>query len=169
MRLACREADRDEPAKAAANDALVIETRGVAPRMLSTLCTLMDDVQPGLFNIHQSASSATAIGGNGTALEESIVQMAKCMVAEGRHGRPAVVDAVDAALKHHCGAIERGMQGHLRREGGRGIAPAAAAIQTAWGGVDTRRMAEALVAGRPLTTSRLKGPFDVNMSLLGGA
>jgi hypothetical protein len=96
MQQCAREADRGARTAATAATALLADVRQeFSSGFISGLSTAFERQQGELFNNHERINSALELGGNGSALEEQVVECVNRKLEDEGGGYGAIVQAVE--------------------------------------------------------------------------
>lgn len=169
MRQCAREADRGLRTEASAVAALLADAhQEFSSAFISGLSALMTRQQAELFADRRRLSSAADIGGNGSALEEQVVECINRNFENEGRTQAAMLRALAEVLSERIKARDRAMTGHWLKCGDAQAHAAIQEMKSAIRAVDINQItAQIIEQDRPLTQNASPGQLDLDEDLRG--
>jgi hypothetical protein len=167
MRQCAREADRGPRTQASAVAALLADAhQEFASAFISGLSALVTRQQAELFNDLRRLNSAADLGGNGSALEEQVVECINRNFENEGGNHEAMLRAVEEVLSERIEARDRSMTGHWLKCGDAQAQAAIQEMKSAIRAINIRDIAAQIIdQDRPLVQNTSTGQLDLDEEL----
>ncbi len=168
MRLCAREADRGPRAQASVVAALLADVhQELSSTFISSLLAVVTPEQGGLFANRERIDSAVDLAGDGSVLEEQVVEsINRHFESEGRN-KAAMLRALGEVLLERIEARDRAMTGHWLKCGDAHAHAAIQAMKSAASAINVNQITARIVEqDRPLTPKTSTGQLDLDEDLL---
>ena len=167
MQQCAREADRGARTAATAATALLADVRQeFSSGFISGLSRVFEHQQGELFNNRERIHSALEVGGNGSALEEQVVESVNRKLENEGRGHGAIVQAVGEVLSERIESRDRSMTGHWLKCGDAQAQAAIQEMKSAIRAINIEEMASQIVdQNSSLVQKASTAPLDLDEDL----
>ena len=167
FKLCNRPADRKEPARMAAEMALIADcTAAFAGIQLKALKLYRESesMLPGI-GLFQGLESSRDLGGNGNPLQEEIFRGMKLADLKTISGKNMLENAIALALSIWGARQQRLMEEHCFKNGGNFSHPTFQAIKNLFLKIDNQQNAKRVLSGNKMDKGIVKKPIDLDEDL----